>query len=255
MTEIFDNTAKYYSKYRDNYPRELFEFLREISPDNKLAVDLGCGTGQVAIPVSKYFDKVMASDISSDMIKEASENSSEIKNIEWTVAKSEDVLLEKNSVDLITIAQAFHWMDKDLIIKNAKTSLKNNGVFALISAASLWNGISEWEIEIKKLIQSFLGEERKAGENKSFPKDTVSYEDRLKNAFGNVTTQTFKMKRIYDYDSLLGYLYSTSFSKKELYGDKYEQFETELKTIFDEYENNGEIFVDKNLDLIYSINN
>lgn len=252
---IFDNTQKFYSKYREKYPQELFEFLNSISKKHEFAVDLGCGTGQVTIPISKYFDRVLGVDVSSDMINEARNDSTGINNIEWQVNSSEAVQLESNSVDLITIAKAFHWMDKPKILTLAEQWLRQDGVFSLISSHSLWNGKEAWEIAVKELIQSFLGESRKAGSTSSeFKEDEVRYEERLKNTFGNFETKLFTISRKLNFDSILGYLYSTSFSKKELYGNQVSEFETKLKQVLELFLIDGELTSNKEVEVIYSLN-
>ena len=55
------------------YPKELLDIILkfyQVDSKRKL-LDLGCGTGQLAIPLHKYFKEVIAIDISQEMINEA----------------------------------------------------------------------------------------------------------------------------------------------------------------------------------------
>ena len=60
--ELFRSTAPYYARYRVGYPPELFTPLAErFSLDGtQLSLDLGCGTGQITIPLAAHVRQVVA---------------------------------------------------------------------------------------------------------------------------------------------------------------------------------------------------
>ena len=69
---IFKGTAEYYSKYRPQYPENVIEDLAskpKLDGTGSL-LDIGCDTGTLAIPLSKYFEKVLAVDIDPGMVYE-----------------------------------------------------------------------------------------------------------------------------------------------------------------------------------------
>lgn len=69
---VFAGTAAYYRQYRLQYPDTLFAFLKshlQLTSQNKI-LDLGCGTGQIAIPLAKLGLKLVAIDPDSDMLSE-----------------------------------------------------------------------------------------------------------------------------------------------------------------------------------------
>lgn len=82
-TRLFEGNdhANVYSKYRPFPPAEIFDkiyqFLGEKVPPNsndqkwKLAVDVGCGTGQCANLLAPNFDQIRAFDVSEGQISEA----------------------------------------------------------------------------------------------------------------------------------------------------------------------------------------
>ena len=94
-----------YAKYRPTYPNVLFDKLYSlVEPSSwELAVDIGCGTGQVTTVIAEKFQKVIGLDSSESQIKAAIPH----KNVEYALANAANTIpVGDNSVDLITIAQA-----------------------------------------------------------------------------------------------------------------------------------------------------
>lgn len=68
-------------KWHEKYSKELLLF---INPNkNQIAIDTGCGAGELMIEMAPHFKKLHGIDFSSKMIKKAKENlkSAEIKNV------------------------------------------------------------------------------------------------------------------------------------------------------------------------------
>ncbi len=83
--DYYSKQAEEYSKYRPDYPRELFEFLNSIISGNDLAVDCATGNGQAAKGLSEYFKEVIALDASEAQINSAHR----VSNVEYKIAKAE----------------------------------------------------------------------------------------------------------------------------------------------------------------------
>ena len=71
MKDNFSTQSEAYAKYRPQYPAELFEFIIQHVKNKNLAWDCATGNGQSAKELSKYFDKVYATDISQNQLDNA----------------------------------------------------------------------------------------------------------------------------------------------------------------------------------------
>ncbi|KAJ8312505.1 hypothetical protein KUTeg_009878 [Tegillarca granosa] len=106
--------SKLYSKYRPTYPTELYDniitYCKETRSELKYALDVGCGSGQSSIPLKAHFEKVIGIDVSQTQIDQAIALKNE--GITYKVGSGEDLsFLGNASVDLVTVAQALHWID------------------------------------------------------------------------------------------------------------------------------------------------
>jgi len=71
--DSFKGTAWYYARYRQSYPEPFFIHITErfhLDETGRL-LDLGCGTGQLAIPLVKRFEQVIGMDPEPEMLAEA----------------------------------------------------------------------------------------------------------------------------------------------------------------------------------------
>lgn len=116
-----------YAKYRPTYPQELFDFIVSQVSNKETCWDVGTGNGQAAVELAKHFEKVIATDPSEAQINSATPKD----NIEYLVCPAEKSPLTDGSIDLITVAQAYHWFDHEAFHKEAKRVGKENAVIAL----------------------------------------------------------------------------------------------------------------------------
>ncbi len=145
--DYFSTRSDDYANYRPSYPRALVEALVKLCPQNDLALDCGCGTGQLSVLLAERFKKVIATDASGKQ----KENALPCERITYRVATAENSLLPESSVDIVTVAQAAHWLDLDRFYAEAKRISKPGGVLALITY-----GISSVDDgEIDKITQHF----------------------------------------------------------------------------------------------------
>src|SRR6187401_2219200 len=142
----FSSHAAGYAAYRPTYPPELVTFLADTSPATSIAIDCGCGTGQLSIPLAGRFDRVVALDASAAQIASAPAH----PRVEYRVAGAEATGEPRGSADLVTVAQAAHWFDLDRFYTEARRVLRRGGILALISY-----GVVETDGDIDQAVQHF----------------------------------------------------------------------------------------------------
>jgi ubiquinone/menaquinone biosynthesis C-methylase UbiE len=125
--DYFSKQAVEYARYRPHYPGELFAYLASVSPGHQLAWDCGTGNGQAAHELVKHFNRVVATDASSDQLAQAIAH----ERIEYRNERAEDVSLESHSVDLVTVAIAVHWFALEQFYQAVRRVLVPNGVIAV----------------------------------------------------------------------------------------------------------------------------
>ena len=138
-TKLFTKAshADLYHRYRPTYPPSVLEtiltYLKDGSQSEnlKMAVDMGCGTGQATVPLAQHFTKVIGCDVSENQIKEAQRHNRQ-DSIEYQIAPAESMpFLDNGSVDLVTCALAFHWVDPEQVYPEVKRVLREGGALAV----------------------------------------------------------------------------------------------------------------------------
>ena len=105
--DLFSKQASVYARYRPVYPAALFDYIFSFVRQRDTAWDCATGNGQAALVLADHFRKVYATDISEKQLQQAIAHPS----IEYRIATAENSGLAAGSIDLITVAQAYHWFD------------------------------------------------------------------------------------------------------------------------------------------------
>lgn len=134
------NIARLYFKYRLTYPKEILEKIFAFSKKHKvgdnLAVDLACGSGQSTFGLCGRFSRTVGVDISDAQIDCAKEKAKEMgksNEVEFMACPASDMPFEDNSVDLLTCASAWHWLDPSTVFPEVNRVLKRPGILAVYS--------------------------------------------------------------------------------------------------------------------------
>lgn len=124
----FGAQAGDYRAFRPLWPAELFtRVLTRVAGERRRALDLGAGTGLVARVLAEHFAHVLAVEPDERMRAEFEPRA----NVTLLAARAEDVEVELASCDLVTIGNAFHWMDGARVCVRAYRWLRPGGTFAV----------------------------------------------------------------------------------------------------------------------------
>jgi len=199
----FSGHASNYARFRPHYPHELFAYLVDITAELDCVWDCATGNGQAAVALGEFFPRVIATDASEKQVA----NGQPHDRVSYRVASAERSGLSKASVDLITVAQALHWFDREAFFTEAKRVLKPNGVLAV------WcYDLFKVSTEIDRLVEIFYREtvgpywdfERRLVENGY---RTIAF------PFDELLPPDFRMQAEWSLDDALGYLRTWSATK------------------------------------------
>ncbi|MCJ8014912.1 class I SAM-dependent methyltransferase [Paenibacillus sp. KQZ6P-2] len=232
--DLFKGTAAYYTKYRPLYPASLIRFIVdhfELDGSGRM-IDLGCGTGQLAMRFSDWFEQIIGIDPEPEMLAEARRltEMNRITNLSWVQGSAEEKAAEPGSYRLVTIAKAFHWMDRESILATLYPRLDEGGGIAIIDQHNERNETQVWQQRVDEILKAWLGPERRAGQGTySPPKE--KYEDTL----GKFPFREIEKHALPDYEhtwtveSIIGNIYSSSFGARHFFGDRIGAFEEEVR--------------------------
>jgi SAM-dependent methyltransferase len=186
-----------YAHFRPLYPAALFEWLATTAPGRSVAWDCGTGSGQAAVPLAEYFDRVVATDASQAQIAATTS----YPRIEYRVSPAHESALASASVDLITVAQALQWFDLELFYAEVRRVLKPGGLLAVWSYGrpSIEGG------EVDSLLREF----HRVTLASYWPPERAQVESGYRDLpfpFPEVPTPAFAMTASWTLPRLLGYV-------------------------------------------------
>ncbi len=131
--ERFSATADDYHRHRPSYPAELFEWIESrLAAGRPLRVaDVGCGTGIASRLLAARGHEVVGVDPNDAMLERARSAGGGPRYVRGEAAATG---LADASVDLVTVAQAFHWFDRPPALAELRRILVEGG-----ACAAFWN--------------------------------------------------------------------------------------------------------------------
>jgi len=134
-TKRFTDRVEAYVRYRPSYPGALFDYLSSagVGPET-IAADVGSGTGIITAQLLSLCAKVYAVEPNAAMRRAAEKTLGGVPGFVSVAGTGEATTLEDSSVDLVTVAQAFHWFDREKVRTEFARILRPDG-----KAAVIWN--------------------------------------------------------------------------------------------------------------------
>ena len=209
--------AGFYHQYRRGYPPAVIDALIgafSLTGDD-VVIDLGCGTGQLTLPIASRVRAVTGVDPAPDMLARARQAAAEqgVKNVSWLLGADTDIpalaaLLGSRCAGAVTIGQALHWMRYRELIPALVPLLRPGGGIAVITNGTpMWLQDSPWSRALRGFLEQWLG----APASSTCGTDDESqqrYRDTMTQAGLVVTETSCAYTDELDLDHLVGGVYS-----------------------------------------------
>jgi SAM-dependent methyltransferase len=238
-TERFSDRVAEYVRYRPDYPVAMLEWLQGtfgVTPA-WLVADVGAGTG---ISSKLFLDggyRVIAVEPNAPMREAAESWLGDNPRFTAIDGRATATGLDSASVDLVTVAQAFHWFDKEATREEFRRILGPKGLVAII-----WNSrrlvgtpfLEGYEALLKHYGTDYTSVAERYGDE---PSMRAWFGD------GYLAMGRFDHGQLLDYDGLAGRLLSSSYAPREGH-PQHEPMMRALRDLFDRCAVSGRISFD-----------
>lgn len=151
---VYDDEMESVRDY-EKETKEVIEKLGLADTQSLTAIDIGCGTGAFALCAAKYFQKIIAVDVSRQMLDVAAAKAKEkkIDNIEFVHSGFLNCRVDQ-PIDVIHSKWAFHHLPdywKQAALLNVNKMLKNGGLFFLSDVVFKFD--PDFETNIEKAME------------------------------------------------------------------------------------------------------
>ncbi|WP_346101447.1 class I SAM-dependent methyltransferase [Nonomuraea maheshkhaliensis] len=190
-------------------------------------LDLGCGTGQLTIPLADHVAEATGMDPEPDMLTEAAQHAlaARVGNVTWVRGGSADLPGQLGRFRLVTMGRSFHWMNREQVLKALATMVEDQGGLVIANDGCLARPITPWQHIIEEVQHRFLGPIPQASAGTAAEPHEVVL---ARSPFRDITQVVHKFNRSWTVDRIIGYLYSTSLPLQQLLGDRQPDFEREV---------------------------
>jgi SAM-dependent methyltransferase len=234
-TQRFSQKADEYDRYRPSYPQEVILALKDRCPpvSGTTLADVGSGTGIFTELLLQGGYRVFAVEPNDEMRLAAERRLQSVPGFHSVAGTAEDTRLDTASVQMITVAQAFHWFRGEETRSEFRRILRAPGWVALV-----WNyrkAESAFQSAYEELLQRCLPEYKEVGHRKV---DVAA----VKGFLGPTDYQflTFENSQHFDWPGLKGRTLSSSYTP--LPGKPgHDLLMKELEKLFEEHAADGQI--------------
>ncbi|WP_433664722.1 class I SAM-dependent methyltransferase [Nocardia sp. CA-128927] len=231
---LFAGTAWHYARYRPGYPQVFVDDLVQrfrLDGTGRL-FDLGCGTGQLTLPLAEHVAEAVGMDPEPEMLAEATRQAQAacITNAIWAQGNSADLPGELGRFRLVTMGRSFHWMDREHVLVALDRMVEDTGGLVLANDSCLVRPVTGWQQAIEDIQRRFLPPGFAPPDplpgRMNAAVDYRPHEEILaRSSFAQVRRLVYEFDRPWTLKQVIGYLYSTSLPLRQLLGDQQAAFE------------------------------
>jgi SAM-dependent methyltransferase len=241
----FSTRVENYVKYRPGYPAGVIELLKAVCglTSASLIADVGSGTGILSELFLKNGNTVFGIEPNAEMRLAAERLLRDYKQFVSLAAAAEATTLERESVDFVVAAQAFHWFNRNQARREFARILRRGGWVALI-----WN---ERRLDSTPFLQGY--------EDLLLRFGTDYAQVRHENVTGEIDEffkpEPFEVKTLenaqhFDFESLKGRLLSSSYAPERDHLN-FKPMLAELEELFAKHQQKGIVSFDYDTRVFY----
>lgn len=238
-TERFSNRVDNYVRFRPDYPRAMLHWLEREHGVNPrwLVADIGAGTG---ISSKMFLDgdyKVIAIEPNAAMRAAAEHWLGHDEHFRSLDGRADATGLAAASVDLVSVAQAFHWFDHDAARHEFHRILRPQGLAAIYWNTRRLTGTAFLE-GYEALLMTY-------GTDYTSVSERYGDDDMMRAWFGSgfSGSASFEHGQKLDFDALKGRLLSSSYAPAEGH-PQHEPMLAALQKLFDATAKDGRVSFD-----------
>lgn len=234
----FESAAPYYADHRPGYCDAVIEHVVErFDLDGSARVlDLGCGTGEIAVPLAAHSGEVVGMDPSRPMLVQARQCAAAAgrENVAWILGSDATLPAVGGPFRLTTVGRAFHRMDRRATLDRLSALTEPNGGVALLGDPEwLARGTADWQDAVYEVFAAYVDDPpRRTG---PVEYDEPYHELLADCGYRDVEVAEFPFEREWDAGGVVGYLLSLSFCSPAVLGDDQEAFEADVRVRMAEF--------------------
>ena len=205
----FQDAAAYYARYRLAYPQRLIDRVSRLAGlgVGDAVLDLGCGTGFLAVPFAASGMTVTAADPEPAMLAAAGE-AARAAGVSLTLWQggSFDLSETMGPYRLVTMGRSFHWMDRAATLQMLDRIVTPDGAIALFHDRHPEVEENRW---FKLLCEDCTAHQRRAGKANKGVGAHRRYEPYLlASAFREIETAGVFVRQDLSTDDIVGRAFS-----------------------------------------------
>lgn len=155
-------TARLYAAYRRDLPAAQTQALTESMGlrQDDVVIDLGCGTGQLTVPLQQSCAHVVSIDPEPAML--AGLRGRGVRGVMCVLGDDQDLpelgRWLAGPVGAVVVGNALHWMDEPSALQACAGLLRRGGAVAVVTQGPpLWLGNASWQQRVRRVLEHAFG--------------------------------------------------------------------------------------------------